>query len=81
MTLVDFFLLLFLAALALNRVCKLVDALAVEAGPTAAAPRRIPEGWTVSRPAEQTRSANVVDPASDVQDASWVDLAEAQADE
>ncbi len=74
MTPEDFFLLLLLAALVLIRVRKLADALTANTGPAAQPQRRIPEGWTVSRPAEQTRSANVIDPTDDVQDALWVDL-------
>ncbi len=74
MTPEDFFLLLLLAALVLIRVRKLVDALVADAGPVAQPPRSIPQGWTADRPAEQIRSANVIEPSTSIEDARWVDL-------
>ncbi len=74
MTPEDFFLLLLLAALVLIRVRKLVDALIADVGPIAQPPRSIPQGWTADRPAEQVRSANVIEPVREVEDARWVDL-------
>ena len=74
MTPEDFFLLLLLFALVLIRVRKLADALIADRGPTAQPPRRIPPGWTADRPADQVRSANVVDLEEDIADARWVDL-------
>lgn len=81
MTPTDFFLLLALAALVALRVRRLAEAIVADEPPQTPRQRRIPEGWTVERPAEQVRSANTPPPHRDVSDARYVDLLDVIVDD